>query len=221
MEYIIASEVMLWMAVVALAFVCLALSRQVGILHERSAPLGAVISDKGPEIGDVSPKFDLSDHKGNLITLGGKRPTGADQLALFLAPNCPMCNKVLPTARAMASDEKLDVVVVSDGPKEEHEEFLKTHDLGAIPYVISAEVGMRFQVGRVPYAILINSDGKIAAKGLVNTREHLESLLEARTLGVQSMQEYIEKHHHHADHAMHAVNNGADRAALDGSAVQQ
>ena len=30
----------------------MALSRQVGILHERSAPLGAVIADKGPEVGD-------------------------------------------------------------------------------------------------------------------------------------------------------------------------
>lgn len=221
MEYIVASEVMLWMAVVALAFVCLALSRQVGILHERSAPLGAVISDKGPDIGDMAPKFDLSDHKGNVMTLGGQRPGGADQLALFLAPNCPMCNKVLPTARAMANDEKLDVVVISDGPREEHEEFLKTHDLGTIPYVISADVGMRFQVGRVPYAVLINGDGTIAAKGLVNTREHLESLLEARTMGVQSMQEYIEKHHHHPDHTMHAANNGTDRAALGSSAAQQ
>lgn len=220
MEYIIASEAMLWMAVVALAFVCLALSRQVGILHERSAPLGAVISDKGPDIGDVSPKFDLSDHKGNVMTLGGPRSGGGDQLALFLAPNCPMCNKLLPTARAMANDEKLDVVVISDGPREEHEEFLKTHDLGSIPYVISADVGMRFQVGRVPYAILINGDGTIAAKGLVNTREHLESLLEARTMGVQSMQEYIEKHHHR-DHAMHAANNDADRAARVVSAAQQ
>lgn len=211
MEYVIASDIMLWLAVISLAIVSLALSRQVGILHERSAPLGAVISDKGPEVGDESPKFDLNDHKGNLITLGGKRPNGAGQLALFLAPNCPMCNKVLPTVKAMASYEHLDVVVISDGPKEEHETFLKTHEMGQIPYVISADVGMRFQIGRVPYAVLIDGQGKIAAKGLVNTREHLESLVEAQSLGLQSVQEFLKKHHqHHADHAVNgAANSGS------------
>jgi methylamine dehydrogenase accessory protein MauD len=217
MEYVIASNVMLWLAVIVMATACLALSRQVGILHERSAPLGAVISDKGPEVGDQSPKFDLADYKGDVITLGGKRNSGADQLALFLAPNCPMCNKILPTARALANDENLDVVVISDGPKEEHEHFLKTHNLGKIPYVISADVGMHFQVGKVPYAVLIDRNGKIAAKGLVNTREHLESLLEAKAMGLESLQEYFEKHeHHHHDHAT-PTRNGAEHAATNGA----
>jgi len=221
MEYIIASNVILWLAVISLATVCLALSRQVGILHERSAPLGAVISDKGPEVGDEAPKFDLADHKGDTITLGGARANGADQLALFLAPNCPMCKKILPTARAMANDEKLDVVVISDGPKEEHEHFLKTDNIGNIPYVISVDVGMRFQVGKVPYAVLIDRNGKIAAKGLVNTREHLESLLEAKSLGLESLQEYFEKHelHHHHDHASHATN-GAEHANANGAGAR-
>lgn len=216
MEYLIASNVMLWLAMIGLATACLALSRQIGILHERSAPLGAVISDKGPEVGDESPKFDLSDYKGHVISLGGQRASGADQLALFLAPTCPMCNKILPTARALANDEKLDVIIISDGPKDEHEHFLKTHDLGNIPYVISAEVGMRFQVGKVPYAVLISQNGKIAAKGLVNTREHLESLLEAKSMGLESLQQYFEQHdhHHHDDHLAHATN-GSGHAATN------
>ena len=218
MDYIIASNIILWLAVIILATVCLALSRQIGILHERSAPLGAVISDKGPEVGDEAPKFDLADHKGDVVSLGGARTTGADQLALFLAPNCPMCNKILPTARAMANRENLDVVVISDGPKEEHQHFLDTHNLGSIPYVISADVGMRFQVGKVPYAVLIDRNGKIAAKGLVNTREHLESLIEAKSMGLESLQEYFEKNelHHHHDHASH-VTNGTEPAKANGA----
>lgn len=216
MEYLIASNVMLWLALAGLATACLALSRQIGILHERSAPLGAVISDKGPEVGDEAPKFDLSDYKGQLISVGGQRSNGADQLALFLAPTCPMCNKILPTAKAMANHEKLDVVIISDGPRHEHEQFLKTHDLGTIPYVISAEVGMRFQVGKVPYAVLISPNGKIAAKGLVNTREHLESLLEAKSLGIESLQKYFERHeHHHHDEHASPVKNGSGHAAAN------
>jgi len=193
MESLVASNVMLWLVVMALGLVIVALSRQVGVLHERSAPLGAVIVDKGPEIGDDAPKFDLQDFSGRQLAIGGKREDGLDTLLLFLAPNCPMCSKLLPTARKMATYENLNVLVVSDGPREEHVEFLRKHDLGDIPYVISAPVGIRLQIGRVPYAVLIDSDGKIRAKGLVNTREHLESLVEAKAMGVPSMQEYLKQ----------------------------
>lgn len=194
MESLIASNVMLWLVVIGVGVVVVALSRQVGILHERSAPLGAVIADKGPEVGDDAPTFELEDFSGHPIAIGGKRENELDTLLLFLAPNCPMCNKLLPTARAMATSEHLDVVVISDGPREEHGEFLRKHDLGDIPYVVSAHVGIRLQIGRVPYAILIDGDGKIRAKGLVNTREHLESLVEAKAMGIPSMQEYLKKH---------------------------
>ncbi len=191
MVALVASDVLLWLVVITLGVLILALARQVGVLHERSAPLGAVIADKGPEVGDDAPEFELEDFSGRQVTIGGKRQGVADTLLLFLAPNCPMCNKLLPTARAMAASEHLDVVVISDGPREEHGEFLRKHDLGEIPYVVSANVGIRLQIGRVPYAILIDGDGKIRAKGLVNTREHLESLVEAKAIGIPSMQEYL------------------------------
>lgn len=193
MEGLMASNVLLWLVVMALGLVTLALSRQVGVLHERSAPLGAVIADKGPEIGDDAPKFELEDFSGRQVVIGGVREDGRDTLLLFLAPNCPMCKKLLPTAKRVTVDENLNVVVVSDGPREEHVAFLRKHDLGDIPYVISANVGIRLQIGRVPYAVLIDSDGKIRAKGLVNTREHLESLVEAKAIGVSSMQEYLKQ----------------------------
>jgi hypothetical protein len=40
--------------------------------------------------------------------------------------------------------------------------------------------------------VLIDESGTIRAKGLVNTREHVESLFEAERLGVASLQEYLE-----------------------------
>jgi hypothetical protein len=41
---------------------------------------------------------------------------------------------------------------------------------------------------------LIDEHGILRAKGLVNSREHLESLFEAKELGVASIQEYLERH---------------------------
>jgi len=37
--------------------------------------------------------------------------------------------------------------------------------------------------------------GSPLARGLINSREHLESLFEAKRLGVASVQDYLEAHH--------------------------
>jgi methylamine dehydrogenase accessory protein MauD len=66
------------------------------------------------------------------------------------------------------------------------------HGLEEIPYVLSAELGMSFQVGRLPFAAIIDERGILRARGLINSREHLESLFEAKRLGVASLQEFLE-----------------------------
>jgi hypothetical protein len=52
---------------------------------------------------------------------------------------------------------------------------------------------MALKVGRLPYAVLVGDDGRIRAKGLVNSREQLESLFTAKELGVASVQEFIDQ----------------------------
>jgi methylamine dehydrogenase accessory protein MauD len=50
---------------------------------------------------------------------------------------------------------------------------------------------MSYGVSKLPYAVLIDSEGFVAAQGLVNTREHVESLFEAERHGVASIQDYL------------------------------
>lgn len=50
---------------------------------------------------------------------------------------------------------------------------------------------MAFQVGKIPYGVLLDAGGIIRAKGLTNTREHLESLLEADKTGFASLQQFM------------------------------
>jgi len=52
-------------------------------------------------------------------------------------------------------------------------------------------VGMYYQVSKLPFAVLIGPDGTLKSKGLVNTREHLESLIESMDTGVATVQEYV------------------------------
>ena len=77
--------------------------------------------------------------------------------------------------------------------------------------VLSSELGMTYRVSKLPYAVLIDEEGRIRAKGLVNTREHLESIIEAKQMGVASIQDYLRARHEPA-----AAPNGAPDGNHDG-----
>lgn len=191
MTFLVASNILLWLAFLGVTVVLLGLMRQVGLLHERSSPMGAMITDHGPDIGDKAPEFELPDYFGRNLKIGGASADGRQTLIMFTAPTCPVCDKLFPIIKSIAKAEKMSVVLISDGAADEHKRFLDKHELGQIRYVVSAEAGMAFQVGKIPYGVLIDQDGVIKAKGLTNTREHLESLLEADKSGFASLQQYM------------------------------
>ena len=191
-QALIVSNVLLWFAVLALLVVVIALSRQIGILYERVAPMGALMMDAGPKVGDAAPLFELSTLDGAALRLGGARARST--LVFFLSPTCPVCKKLLPILKSVRAAEGrwLDIVFASDGERPAHDEFRRRAALGDFPYVLSAELGLRYQVSKLPYALLIDEAGRVRAKGLVNTREQLDSLFAARELGVASVQDYLE-----------------------------
>jgi methylamine dehydrogenase accessory protein MauD len=191
---LLVSNALLWIAVVALAALVLALVRQIGVLHERVAPAGALVGSESPRVGESAPVLELADWNGTPRRIGAEDPAGASTLLLFVSPTCPVCKVLLPVARALArSEAALHLVLASDGPRAEHEAFVQGHGLEGECYVLSTALGLAFQVGRLPYAVLIDAAGVVRARGLVNSREHLESLLEAHARGVGSLQEYLAK----------------------------
>ncbi len=187
------SVVGLWIAVAGLAAVVVALVRQVGVLHERIAPAGALVLRRGPSVGEPAPLLALETLEGRSLVPGAPREDGRSTLLFFLSPSCPVCSSLLPALRSLSTRERdrLEVVLASDGPPEEHERFRRERDLGRFPYLLSAELGRAFQVGQLPFAVLIDDKGVLRAQGLVNTREHLDSLLEAQNSGVGSLQELL------------------------------
>lgn len=191
MSALVISNIVLWAVVVALVLVVLALSRQIGVLYERVAPMGALTMDKGPEVGDAAPTFELNDLLGRPQTIG--LPTTHSQLLFFLSPTCPVCKKLMPILRSIAQTEKdwMRVILASDGEMPEHLAFYKQANLDPFPYLLSTSLGMSFHISKLPYAILIDENGIIRAKGLINSREQLESLFTAKELGIGSMQDYL------------------------------
>lgn len=185
--------VILGLMVVALLVVVLALARQVGVLFERVAPMGALITDSGPGIGEAVPRMDLTALDGRPVPVGagGSR----SQLFFFLSPDCPVCKRLLPILKSARTAEAgwLDVVLASDGERGAHERFIRERGLGDFPYVLSRDFGMTFRVSRLPFAVLIDGAGVVRAKGLVNNREQLESLFVAKEIGSPSIQHYLDK----------------------------
>jgi methylamine dehydrogenase accessory protein MauD len=187
------SNVVLWIVVLALLVVVFALTRQIGLLHERIAPAGALMINRGLAVGEQVPVLELLDLSGKPLRLGAERADGLSTLILFLSPTCPVCESLLPVLKSSRKDEQkwLQIVLASDGEPAAHRDFVHARGLGEFPYVISTPLGMTYQVSRLPFAALVDAGGKLRARGLVNSREHLESLFEAQRLGVASLQEYF------------------------------
>ncbi|HXQ22937.1 MAG TPA: methylamine dehydrogenase accessory protein MauD [Candidatus Acidoferrales bacterium] len=193
LEALLISNLILWVLVVTLAAVVFALVRQIGVLHERVAPAGALVGRAGPRVGTPAPRFDLEDWSGAPLSIGGADPERKSTLLVFISPTCPVCKTLLPVLGSVARAEQrwLRLVFASDGPREEHDAFVRAYELAERPYVLSTELGLGYQVGKLPHAVLIDADGVLRAKGLVNTREHIESLFEAMERGVGSVQDYL------------------------------
>jgi methylamine dehydrogenase accessory protein MauD len=187
------SNVVLWVLLLVLAAVVLALVRQVGVLHERIAPAGALMLNRGLTVGEPAPALEVADLDGRAHQVGSTRADGRSTLLLFVSPSCPVCKALLPAVKSSRRDERawMDVILASDGDSQEQRSFVREQGLEGVPYVVSAALGLAYQVSRLPFAALLDERGILRARGLVNSREHLESLFEAKRLGVASLQEYF------------------------------
>lgn len=191
-EALLVSNVVLWCLVIVLALMVFALARQVGVLHERVAPAGALLPTSGPRVGEPTEAAIFTDLEGRAVTVGGPSDDRRATLLLWISPTCPVCRSLVPTARAMARDEKLRLVFASDGDKvERHVRYTRDLGIGDYPYIVSQSLGLKYAVSKLPFAALIGPDGILRSKGLVNTREHLESLVESMETGIDTLQDYV------------------------------
>ncbi len=192
-EALVVSNAVLWLLVLVLAGVVLALVRQVGVLHERVAPAGALIVQGSLAAGEPAPRLEVETWSGEALTVGAPDAAGRGTLLFFLSPTCPVCKTLLPVLDSVRAAEgaSLRVVLASDGERDEHVDFVRENRLDRFAYVLSTALGLAYRVQKLPYAVLVDAGGVVRAAGLVNTREHLESLFEAEERGVASVQQHL------------------------------
>jgi hypothetical protein len=138
---------------VVLCVVVVALARQVGTLHLRLGPRGALeIDTEGPPLGEAPPPRPAELESGGRVMLGGP---GTPRLVLFVSPTCPICEEVRPAVPAAASSAGLAAQLVHDPAAEQW-----------------------WNVPGTPFAVVIDRTGVVRAKGTVNNLEQLEGLVE-------------------------------------------
>ena len=193
---LIVSQVGLWILVMLLLVTVFALARQIALLHRRIPAAGARMTDAGPAIGKKAPEFYGVDLFGKPISLG--LPNKKKTLLIFVSPSCPACDDAMAALRSIQRAERrhLEIVLAAlKGSAEENQKFANSHPIKEGRYLLSRELGERYQVTSAPYGVLIDTDGTVRSKGIVNHLEHLESLLNAHELGQPTMEQFFISHH--------------------------
>ena len=190
---LLVSNILLWIAVLALVLVVLALTRQIGVLYERVAPAGALAINQNLAVGEAAPELALATLNGKMVTIGGISEDGKSQMIFFASPDCPVCKTLLPALKSAAKAESdwLNLIVGSDGDNQDHKTYVEQYGLQEYPYIVSELLGKTYAVAKLPYAVVIDEQGKLASLGIVNSREHLDSLFEAKERKVASIQEFL------------------------------
>jgi len=135
----------------ALCVVVLALAREVGMLRLSVAPRGALeVDHEGPEIGARSA---LAGAFGEALA------PGKIGLAVFTSDGCGLCRVLAPAVAAFGAHPAV---------------ALRTFD-----EVEDADAWAAADVPGSPFAVALDADGTVLAKGTFNTGAQLESVLAA------------------------------------------
>jgi hypothetical protein len=142
-----------WVLLVVICVVVVALARQVGTLHLRLGPRGALEIDvEGPALGEVLPPLPARAADGETVVVGGP---GGRRLVMFSSPTCIVCREVAPAVPAAARAGDLLSLVVED-----------------------PDVEQAFEVPGTPFLLVLDELGIVRAKGTVNNLEQVEGLVD-------------------------------------------
>jgi len=193
MSLLLISNILLWAAVIVMGIVIFALTRQIGVLYERVAPAGALAVNQNLNVGEIAPEMSFQSIDAEMVQIAGDNKQGKSQLLFWVSPDCPICKTLMPALKSAAKAESswLQLILASDGMEMDHRGYIAQHDLGDFPYLVSEVLGKTYGVAKLPYAVVVDEAGKVASMGIVNSREHLESLFEAKERKVASIQDYM------------------------------
>lgn len=144
----VASYVVLWVAVIVLGLLVLALLRQVGVLHARLQPMGVHFAGEGPPLDEPAPAAGPFAYDAPLT------------LIAFTSPSCEVCADLRPSMVTLERQYRdVRLVEVENGPGKR-------------------STFRAFNVSNTPYFVAVNGAGIVKGRGVANSLEQLEELVE-------------------------------------------
>jgi thiol-disulfide isomerase/thioredoxin len=115
----------LWIVVALLSVAVVALLRQIGVLHQRLAPMGTHFASEGPELDAIAP------------TVGLDWSTSALTVLLFTSPTCVLCRELKPSLdafRRQYRELRVHMVDLDDDPG-----VFDAMSVRSTPYVVAVD----------------------------------------------------------------------------------
>lgn len=182
-DIMLISHLLLWAVVIVLVIGVLALTRTIGILTARVPPARAMTTNAGPDIGNRLEEREVSTVVGERLRLVAP---GTGWLVLAVSSDCPTCEALAPALKSIArdhSDELRIALMAIRGEEASVARFVERSRLHRFPVVIDRDLTELWNLRSTPYAVLIDAEGVVRAKGIVNNREQLDSLILAELTG--------------------------------------
>ena len=166
------SYIVLWLFVLTLGVLVLLLYRQLGIMYLGTAE---GVSRDGLEKGTRAPDFNLTDQYDHPQRLSSYK--GQPVLLLFGSPHCSPCRILLPQLHEWARQHRdVNVVWLNSASPEESRRFVAETGatLPVAPYAPDDNLLDKYKVRVTPFLFMVDENGVIRAKGLVNSKGGLD-----------------------------------------------
>lgn len=128
--------------------------------------------------GTLVPPFRLPDLDGNRVDLGELLGAAEELILVFSDPGCHACNPVLPAVGRLQREPGGGPlpVVMSLGDLEDNRVKASEHGLGLVLLQEDFELARALGVSGMPGAVLVDSDGRVAAEPVQSTERVAELL---------------------------------------------
>lgn len=176
-----AAMVVLWLAVIFMAFLLAGALRQLGLMQLRlGGDPGALLSEEGLERGTVVPQFEALDVDTERMVKSVDLAPITRVLA-FISTSCVACQKLIPHLNEVADTRRgeVDFLVICAGSTAQCSATKNSSNLGIRTVADqSTEIMTAFKVPATPFVYVVDRQGRVMARGVANDWRGLESLLE-------------------------------------------
>ena len=172
-QFLVASNIVLWVVVIVQALFLLALFRYTAMLLDRVPP-------QGPALGKHAPRREVVDIASKKHILGEQ--SERHHILIFTSRTCPWCKEmaphIAPFAASLTPDFDLLMLLAEPLPPEDARTYAQ--ELGGarpVKLAVAPELFETFGVPGTPYGVLIDKDGVVRTKGTTNTLTDLQTLV--------------------------------------------